>query len=60
VDRDDRNMREGLAILQLVVMRRAPSVVGGTWSPLLQKISTCKEVAAAVADFLLTPLSKKE
>jgi hypothetical protein len=53
-------MREGLAILQLVVMRRAPSVVGGTWSPLLQKISTCKEVAAAVADFLLTPLSKKE
>ena len=53
-------MREGLAILQLIVMRRAPSVVGGTWSPLLQKISICKEIAGAVVDFLLTPLRKKE
>ena len=60
VDQYDRDVREGMAILQLIVMTRAPSAIEGSWSPLLRKVAACNEVAAAIADFLLSHLGKRE
>ena len=58
VDQDDRNMREGLAILQLLVMVKVPAALKGTWSPLLGKIATGQDTATAIAEWLLAPISK--
>ena len=54
VDQDDYNMREALAILQLMVMEKNPKSLDGKWSPLLRKIGTDKDLCMAVADFLLS------
>ena len=60
VDDFDKNSREGLSILQILVMRWAPAVMEGEWSPLFSKVASCTEVANAIADFLLKPFDKKE
>ena len=56
MDDDDHDMREGLAILQVLVMEKTPSTLEGAWSPLLQKVATNTEVSLAIADFLLLSL----
>jgi len=38
VDDYDHRMREGLGILQILVMQKCPSVVDGMWSPVLKKV----------------------
>ena len=60
VDPYDQEMREGLGILQMIVMKKAPGLLKGTWSPLLQKIASCEDASYAIADFLLRPLSKRD
>lgn len=60
VDQDDRDMREALAILQLLVMSKAPAALAGAWSPVLQKIASSEETSNAVADFLFSPINKKD
>ena len=53
-------MREGLAILQIFVLDKAPAASSDQWSPLLQKVSLDKDVSFAVAGFLLSTFTKKE
>ena len=59
VDEDDRNMWEGLGILQLLAMEHM-GTPDTTWSPLLQKIASSTEVSAAIAAFLLRSLNQKD
>ena len=60
VDKYDLEMREGLAILQLLVMKKVPAALDGQWSPLLRKVAACKKVAPAIANFLMKPFEKSE
>ena len=60
VDPYDKDMLEGLAILQLLVMEKAPAELNGAWSPLLYKIAANSETSAKIADFLLLPFTKKD
>ena len=60
VDQDDQDMREGLAILQVLVMKAVPTAVNGSWSPLLKKVAAWKPAAEAIAEFLLVPFSKRD
>ena len=60
VDQCDLDMREALAILQLLVMEKNPAALAGAWSPLLEKIAASEEISNSVADFLLSPFSKKD
>ena len=41
-------------------MKKAPALVEDGWSPLLKKVSACKEITYAVADFLLQPFAKRD
>ena len=59
-DNYDIDSRTGLCILQLIVMKKAPKVAEGSWSPLLEKVASCSKVAYAIADFLLKPFSKAQ
>ena len=59
VDKHDKNMWHGLAILQLMVMEHAPAALDGAWSPLLLKVATCEEVAYSIADLLLIGIEKR-
>ena len=56
----DKDCREGLGILQILVMKWAPAEMNGEWSPLFQKIASCTEVPDKIADYLLKPFEKKE
>ena len=60
VDPDDQDMREGLAILQVLVMKKAPTAVDSGWSPLLRKVASCKPVSQAIAKFLLDSIKEKD
>ena len=53
-------MREGLAILQILVLDKAPTASAGQWSPLLLKVADNKDISFAVAGFLLSSFSKRE
>lgn len=44
----------------MLVMKKAPAVLEGAWSPLLKQIAPCAEAANGIADFLLLPFHKKE
>ena len=60
VDMDDLYMREGLAILQILVLDKAPAASDDQWSPLLQKVACNEDVSFAVSGFLLSTFTKKE
>jgi len=60
VDDYDHRMREGLGILQILVMQKCPLVVDGMWSQVLKKVSSCGIASRAIADYLLSNISKKD
>ena len=41
IDQNDKDMREGLAYLELMAMDKNPGALNGTWSPLLLKVASC-------------------
>lgn len=60
IDQYDLDMREGLAILQLMVMEKVPDALGGDWSPLLHRIASCTPVVTNIVNLLLASISKKD
>ena len=60
VDDADRDMREGLAYLQLMIMVEAPGALAGAWSPILLKIASCKEVVENIVDLMIASFKKQE
>ena len=60
IDAYDVNMREGLGILQLLVMHKNPDLLGGKWSPIMKKISTCEDASKKVTEYLLSSYAKKD
>ena len=53
-------MREGLVILQLLVIEKTPGVLEGAWSPLLLKIASSPQISLVIADFLLSTFNKRD
>ena len=60
VDSYDENMKEGLGILQLLIMKRCPAALEGQWSAILKRISACEVASKKITDYLLSTYSKKD
>jgi len=60
VDDYDLRMREGLGLLQVLVMQNCPSASEGKWSQMLKRIAVCESARSAVTRFLLESINKKD
>jgi len=53
-------VKEGLGILQLLVMQKCPTAANKCYSPVLKKINQSVESTAGIIDYLLEPFNKKD
>ena len=60
MDEHDRSLREGMGILQLLLMKHSPESLAGQWSPILKLVSQSSHVSAGVVDWILKSYHKKD
>lgn len=58
VDDYDHRVREGLGILQVMVMQQCPNVSNSFWSSVLRKQNQSVRSTEGIIDYILAPLNK--